>query len=228
MTERSYLTPRLVVGLGVTVLGIVLLLDRLGIFDAGDAILLWPGILVLVGVVQLLQPQTPSSRSWGLVWVLGGGWLLLNNLGWFTLDFWEALWPLVLVLGGATLVWRALRGPQDRRPHDDTTVHGFALMGGTVLVNASPAFRGGDLNAVRGGCELDLRQARIEGEEAVIDTFAMWGGIDIRVPETWKVIGKVVPIMGGFEDKTRPKQTENAPRLVVRGVAIMGAVEVKN
>jgi hypothetical protein len=163
-----------------------------------------------------------------VVWVLGGGWLLLNNLGWFTLGFWEAFWPLVLVLGGATLVWRALRGPQDRRPHDDTLVHGFALMGGTALVSASPVFRGGDLNAVMGGCELDLRQAQLEGGEAVIDTFALWGGVEIRVPESWKVVGKVVPIMGGFEDKSRPPQSETAPRLVIRGVAIMGAVEVKN
>jgi predicted membrane protein len=228
MTERSYLTPRLVVGLGVTLLGVLLLGDRLELFDAGEIVLLWPAILVLVGVVQLLRPQTSSSRSWGLVWVVAGGWLLFNNLGWMTFDFREAFWPLVLVLAGATLVWRALRGPQDRRPHDDTTVHGFALMGGTALVSASPGFRGGDLNAIMGGCELDLRKAQVEGDEAVVDVFTLWGGIDIRVPETWKVVGKVVPIMGAFEDKTRQPQAAAGPRLVVRGLVLMGAVEVKN
>ena len=62
-----------------------------------------------------------------------------------------------------------------------------------------------------GGCEIDLRQAAINGE-AVIDVFAMWGGIEIRVPENWTVIGRVTPIMGGFEDTTRPpRDAEHAP-----------------
>jgi hypothetical protein len=56
----------------------------------------------------------------------------------------------------------------------------------------------------------------------------MWGGIEIRVPEAWSVSGRVVPILGGFEDKTRPAQGATAHRLVVRGFAIMGGIEIKN
>lgn len=222
------LTPRLVVGLGVTVLGTLLFLDRIDAIDAGDVVLLWPLILVGVGVVQMLQPRTGASRSFGLAWLVAGLWLLANNLGWFRVDFWEAFWPLVLVAVGGLLVWRALRGPRPDRPRDDTVVRGFALMGGSALVSASPAFRGADLNAVMGGCELDLRQAKLEGDEAVIDAFALWGAVEVRVPETWKVVGQVVPIMAAFEDKTRPPQSAEAPRLVVRGLALMGGIEVKN
>ena len=93
--------------------------------------------------------------------------------------------------------------------------------------NNSRAFKGGDLTAVLGGCEIDLRHAAIE-EEAVIDVFAICGGIEIRVPESWTVIGRVTPILGGFEDKTRPPHEVSTQRLVIRGIVIMGGVEVKN
>jgi predicted membrane protein len=78
-----------------------------------------------------------------------------------------------------------------------------------------------------GGCEIDLRNAQINGE-AAIDVFAMWGGIEIRVPENWTVIGRVTPLMGGFEDHTRAPQAASAHRLIVRGMVIMGGVEIKN
>jgi len=80
---------------------------------------------------------------------------------------------------------------------------------------------------VLGGCELDLRHAAIDGE-AVIDVFAMWGGIEIKVPENWSVSGRVTPILGGYEDKTRRVPDGTNQRLLVRGLVIMGGVEIKN
>jgi hypothetical protein len=79
-----------------------------------------------------------------------------------------------------------------------------------------------------GGVELDLRNAQIkEGEEAVLDTFALWGGVEITVPENWRVVGQVMPLMGGFENKTRASGA-SGPVLIVKGTAVMGGVEVKN
>ena len=58
-------------------------------------------------------------------------------------------------------------------------------MGGVIRRSNSQTFEGADLTAVMGGCEIDLRQASMApGGEAVIDVFAFWGGIDVKVPET--------------------------------------------
>jgi hypothetical protein len=103
----------------------------------------------------------------------------------------------------------------------------MAVMGAVMRGNNSHVFRGGDLTAVMGGCELDLRHAAIDGE-AVIDVFALWGGIEIRVPEDWSIESRVVPIMGGVEDKTRPPQGASRHRLVLRGFVVMAGVEIKN
>ena len=111
----------------------------------------------------------------------------------------------------------------------------FAVMAGNERRSVSSALRGADLTAFMGGVTLDLTQARLEGDEAVVDAIAFWGGIEIRVPQDWIVVSRVIPLMGGFEDKTRPPAPAGertvpavAPRLIVRGVATMGGIEVKN
>jgi predicted membrane protein len=103
-------------------------------------------------------------------------------------------------------------------------------MGGVVRRSNSQTFEGADLTAVMGGCEIDLRQASmVAGGEAVIDVFAFWGGIDIKVPEDWTVIVRAIPLMGGVEDKTRvPPAATTSKRLVIRGIVVMGGVVVKN
>ena len=68
----------------------------------------------------------------------------------------------------------------------------MAILGGVNRGNNSRDFRGGDLTAIIGGCEIDLRQAAINGE-AAIDMFAMWGGIEMKVPEDWAVASRVTP-----------------------------------
>jgi hypothetical protein len=77
--------------------------------------------------------------------------------------------------------------------------------------------------------DLDLRKARLAASPAVLDVVAVWGGIELKVPAGWSVEGKVVPIMGGFEDKTQLLvESAEVPRLVVRGYAIMGGVVIGN
>jgi hypothetical protein len=137
---------------------------------------------------------------------------------------------VLFVFLGGYLVWRGLGGA--RRPRSvDGNAHlsALAIMAGINRGSNSPAFQGADLTAVMGGCEIDLRQASIAaGETAVIEVFALWGGIEIRVPEDWTVITRVTPLLGGVEDQTRPSKSADTKRLEVRGVAIMGGIVVKN
>lgn len=103
-----------------------------------------------------------------------------------------------------------------------------AILGGVAKRNNSQDFRGGDVTSIMGGSEIDLRSASITPpHEAVLEVFAMWGGIVVRVPPDWTVISQVFPILGGFADKTTPPRDESK-RLVIRGTVVMGGVEVKN
>jgi predicted membrane protein len=216
-------------GLIIIAVGLIFTLDNLGISDGLPYLRYWPLGLVAIGLLKLQQARGGGGTFAGVMFVAAGGWLLLDSLGIVRVSLWQ-LWPMLLVFFGASMVWQGLNARRTAGgPALDATatVSGLAVLGGVVRGNNSRTFRGGDLTAIMGGCEIDLRQAAIDGE-AQIEVFAMWGGIGIRVPEDWTVVGRVVPLLGGYEDKTRPPQGSTAHRLIIHGVAIMGGVEVKN
>lgn len=226
-TERTLrITPRLIIGLGILTLGLLWTLDNLNYLNADHFIRYWPVILIAVGAVQLADRR--RVRGGPVVLIVIGVLLLADNLHFIDFDLGDLI-PIAIAVWGAKLVWDAL-GRRTARPvtgDSDSTVHAFAMMAGVRRQSTSREFRGGDVNAIMGGVDLDLRNADIlPGQEVIIDALAFWGGVEIKVPPHWKVVGDVLPIMASFEDKT--SGTGTGPTLIVRGTALMGAIEVKN
>ena len=225
---ESRVTGKLLVGLVIVVLGVLFLLDNFGYLDAGDVLVWWPLVFVVVGISQLFG--SPRRLVSGVVFAILGCWLLLNQMGYLDQSPFE-MWPVFLILAGATLVNRSLRRPEPVPPGaaDDTRVNGFALMSGTTRKVVGD-FLGGDLTAIMGGHDIDLRNARIpNGGSVVIDVFVWWGGIDIKVPPDWKVSAEGMAIMGAYEDTSTPPQPADVRgTLVLKGLVVMGGVETKN
>jgi hypothetical protein len=223
----AWFSPRLILGLAIVVLGSLLLLDNLNLIEADPLYrFFFPTVLLAVGVSVLVQ-----GSIWGWVWLVGGGWMLAEKLDYIDVNFFQLFFPAVLLLVGGSLVYRTFVRPQTTAPGPDdpaSYVRAFAVMSGNERRGIASTFRGGDLAAFMGGVTLDLRQAKMAPEGSVLDTFAFWGGIEVKVPESWQVRGEVIPLMGGFEDKTRPKAGAVDGTLVIRGFAIMGGVEVSN
>jgi predicted membrane protein len=224
--HRRAIVPQLVIGLLIIMAGVLFTLENVGVLDAQEYLRYWPAGLIAVGLVKLWQGR--GGAVGGFIFVFAGAWLLLQSMDIVRISLWN-LWPLLLVFAGASMVWRGMYGPPRDLPTGDThsTISAVAVLAGVNRGNNSKTFRGGSLTAVLGGCQVDLRQASIEGE-AVIDVFAMWGGIELKVPENWSVTGRVTPILGGYDDKSTAVRDSVTQRLVVRGMVIMGGVEIKN
>ena len=230
----AVITPRLIVGLFVIVAGVLLAIDRLGLVDVGPVWRFWPVVLIALGIGRLTQPR----RSWGggLVLLLLGGWFLVRELWIIDLRFADLL-PALVLLAGVTMVVTAVNHGRRRGeagtdnplvPSTSDTVEAFALLGGVNQATNSQQFRGGNATAILGSCQIDLRQAKMAGAEVVIDTFAWWGGVEILVPETWSVVVHGFSLLGTFEDATDQPVEGTSPRLIVRGMTLMGGVEIKN
>jgi hypothetical protein len=80
-----------------------------------------------------------------------------------------------------------------------------------------------------GGADLDLRQAQFAAREVVITINAIMGGADIKVNPHTHVIMEGTAIMGGYSgpnDKTPPELDDQSPTVRIRGIALMGGVDV--
>jgi len=238
-TSRGLLTPRLIVGLAIALFGVVLVMDRLNLLMADQVLRWWPAVVIAVGALIFKQTRHVGHGANGIVVMVIGGWLLLNTLGIISIGFWQLFWPLVMIGIGSALVLQAMGRRSRETPAGDAddTLTIFAVLGGSKRHSASSHFRGGEVTAFMGGYQIDLRQATIPpGEEAVLDIFTAMGGGEIIVPASWTVATPIVPIMGGIDDKRLAPLPgavgiaggKAAPRLVLRGLLMMGGIEIKS
>jgi hypothetical protein len=251
------LTGRLWFGVVLLCLGLLWTLDNLRYVDAGEILEWWPLALVAFGAVKLIGVGGRSQPIAGTVWLVAGGLLLAHNqrvLPWGL----HELWPLGLVVLGAWLVWRSVRGPQAGQqgaggatgmfievvagvdaggkdaasetsgPSASDTFSGFAMWSGVDRKPTSQAFRGGDFTAIMGGGEVDLRGAKPVPGGCVIEVFLLMGGLDIYVPPGWTVVNELFAVMGGIEDSRKSVPPDGADVLILKGIAVMGGVEIQN
>ncbi len=89
----------------------------------------------------------------------------------------------------------------------------------------------GQTNAVAfmGGCELDLRQAEVIGDEVEILALACMGGVDIIVPEGIAVVLTGFSLMGGKQNRVKEVPViPGSPVIRVRAFSLMGGISVRS
>lgn len=240
---KGFFDFRIIIGLLIVAAGVLLLLDTLGYDIRIDVWDFWPVLLIAIGLKKILDPKGYRQIYWGLVILLVGVLFQLNNLGYLDFDVAD-LWPILLILVGVEVIktgWyrKGIKADPDKEGHkffahfspsrsvESDYIHVSAILGGGEYNFTNKKLKGGSISAIMGGCELDLRNADMEGDTLILDTFALMGGIDLRVPGEWAVVMQGTPILGAMEDKSRPVNGVKK-QLIIKGTAIMGAVEVKN
>ncbi|HUA19024.1 MAG TPA: DUF5668 domain-containing protein [Bryobacteraceae bacterium] len=219
----------------VVAVGLLLLLDNLGIVRFRDVWQYWPVLLIVWGVSHVLSSQTPSGYAWGGIVALIGALFLLNNLDIIFFNF-HILWPLIIVGVGVVMLVHALErhqywGANAPPPSSDPMAESFAIFGNTNRRIDSQDFRGGKASSVFGEVIFDLRNAAMTADQAVIDLDVVFGSVKIFVPQTWLVQVRAATVFGGVEDKTlppRPDPNVKTPRLIIAGNVVFGAISLFN
>lgn len=233
-------------GLVVIAIGLIFMLDQMGIVSAHHIFqFFWPVIFIFFGVEGVVFCSGPG-RFWGSFLTLAGVVLLLSNLGYLHVR-WSMFWPLAIILWGMWILSRSLGGNTSWRSKwvsplgvgvgtesgyasDAADLHSDVVFSSSYRRITSKNFRGGKLGAVFGEFKIDLTEADIEGDEAVIQLDATFGSVEIRVPNTWLVACRGAGVFGEYSDRTLHGQPlgPGAKRLVVKGNAVFGNVVIKN
>ena len=210
-------------GILILSLGVLFLLDNADVLDAGEAIAMWWPVPLIVGG---LLSFAANPRHWipPLVLVGGGAALLLRSTG--VIDDLSGVFPILLVLLGILVI--AGRGFGTAMTDGGDSLNSFNVFSGSEIASHSSAFHGGRVGAVFGGAEIDLRDA-VPAPDATLDVFTAFGGVEIRVPDGWRVDIHGMPVFGGFENATvKDRVGDDAPNLRIDATVLFGGLEVKH
>jgi len=217
-------------GVILIALGLGFLLDQLGVFHGlgfgwilGN---LWPLIIIIIGISLFRKGNTGP----GIFFIALGGFFLLSEIvGW---NIWATFWPLIIIfVGVSVLLGRAVIPVNLNRAEKESgkdILDDLVIFWGSNKKITATDFRGGNVTCIFGGSELDLSNAKIIKKDAVLNVSAIFGGIKIRVPDDSPVVSEGSAILGGWEEKFSSKSDKKQPKLIIKGSAVFGAVELWN
>jgi hypothetical protein len=228
---------RVWIALTFFVIGMAALVDRLApsahVF--AYARIWWPLLLVVLGVgggIRLLA--TRNVLRGPVVLTATGLVLLLVTRDPLPPAVRPLLWPGLLVLAGTAMLVRlaiAAHAPAPRSalpPRQQYAPRLVCVAESRRLAWPKGTFSLGIVTAVASGCEIDLRRARPLGAEVRLDITAFLSGVDLILPESWRVTYDTRSVGGhcpGPGDN-RPGQA-GAPQLQVHALVVGAGLEVR-
>ena len=189
-------------------------------------------ISLLIGVALLLMVRDVLDFSWA----------------------WKLVLPAIIVVAGASVLVKALKSPsvgesvssserehetpeptyvQDEGEESDGSKktedngekkHVCAVFSGQEIDFSGMPFAGGSFVAIFGGVDCDLSKAVIT-KDCTIEIVALFGGVDIIVPDYVRVKVDTACVFGSVVDHAKDRM--DGPTLYIKGCSIFGSVEIK-
>lgn len=219
------------------VAGCLWLLKTTGLLDVD---IFFPGWWTLIIIIPcFVSFLTEKDKMGSLVGMLIGVALLLGCLGVMSFGMiWKLVLPIMLILIGISVILGNFKkagiekkiaavDEKNAASHDDEQEFCAAFSGQDINF-AGKEFKSCRADALFGGLKIDLREAKLK-KDAVLKTGCYFGGVDVLVPEDWKVEVVATSVFGGVEDKRKKVETKDKkqPTLYINATCVFGGVSVK-
>lgn len=215
-------------GLVLIALGVILGMRAFGI----DINIFFPGWWTLFIIVpSFIGLFAKNGKTGSAIMLAIGVCLLLGSLNVVSFRvLWRLIVPIILVIVGLSIICgdalkRKIR-QEMKKLHNGNEKEYWATFGGQKVNFKGEKFEGARLEAVFGGVQCDLREAKIE-EDVMITANSTFGGITIRVPEDVNVKVASTSVFGGVSDNRKRRDEEAEHTVYINATCIFGGVEVK-
>ncbi len=134
-------------------------------------------------------------------------------------------WMGSMVVGAlAALRVKSQIGPNTDESADE--IFASAIFGPLAYHSTSTQLRGGSLELWYGGGDLDLRDATLDPAGATLRVRAIFGGGQILVPATWRVVANTRGLGGLQDTRDTGDLADDAPTLTIDGLLVAGGFAV--
>jgi predicted membrane protein len=248
---------KVLAGLIIVLIGSLILIDNFG-FDLPSWIMHWSNILIIIGLFIGVKHNFRNS-AWFILVIIGSIFTLKEAFGHDINFGKVIFPGILVIIGLYILFkpktsfrhkakWKQFNQPEQFTPYTEahkteadpssteqkkTSSNDYLdsvnVFGGSHQTIYSKNFKGGEITAVFGGCDVNLTQADFEGE-IVIDVTAIFGGAKIIIPAGWEVKSEVTAVFGGLDDKRsiQPITDGKHRLLIIKGIAMFGGVDIRN
>lgn len=202
----------------------------------------WKTLLIGIGLVSAIKHRFRNFFWIALVSV--GSAFLLSDL-YPEMHIKQFVAPILIIAAGLFIIFKPRRKLRhwDKYGYDrdrfcnkegiqstEDTIHCSTVFGAIKKNIISKDFKGGNVDLVCAGTELNLSQADIT-ESATLNVSIVMGGIKLIIPSNWVIISEVEITMAEIADKrpAQPLATDGkAKTLILKGSMVMGGIEIKS
>lgn len=219
-------------GIVLILIGAVLIFGEafyLDFYDVWDVVWeFWPAVFIFWGVNK--YRSNPRDIIFPSVLVVIGLYWIGYNLDLIPYFIEDNFWAFALILFGIYLVFQNKEVHEHKVEADDRDFLDITnVFGSSKNVLDTDNFKGGNVVCAFGGPEIDLRGAKMQEDEVVLHVTILFGGIDLSIPEDWKLVTSCVPIFGGTDDARRFSVTleQSNKTLIIKGLILFGGIEIR-
>lgn len=186
----------------------------------------WQMALFVAGSICLCRSKIIS----GILLSATGMFFLIGKFGDY--HYISQLWPVFFIIAGIAIVlsffirqtkcckrhpkgnWIDDYMPGEQENNDGKINYRF-VFSGTEQVILNPVFKGGSIEAVFGGMELDLRRTSLPDGKTYLYITTVFGGVDIKAPDHWDIELVSKSFAGGVTDSRIKVVDKDASRTLI-------------
>ena len=222
-------------GIAIIALGVIFAGKAIGWFDFDIFFKGWWTLFIIVP--SIISLFTEKEKISSLVFISAGIILLLAAQEVITYDTaWKIILAVVLIFIGLGLILKTIFHSNNDKEVEEKVKDlddgksmdsQMAIFSGSERTYKDETFTGSHLVAIFGGVDLDLRHAKFT-KDTVIKAFALFGGVDIKVPEDVNVMTRSGFIFGGISDDRKSTEAKGKHTIYLDAAGGFGGITISD